>query len=165
MITKQQRRERRERYQRCLGQYGLIASHAYLDYVDELTSWRKQQQREDQRKECKRLDGYDLILPQRYGYMAWMKTMRKLCDTVRMREWCVTTVVAVDTSRMTVERMMGEWQYQDALMLIRDLGLLNQLTAKDISETFTQAHQLSGYHVGMTVAQKRARVVTLSSMH
>jgi hypothetical protein len=163
MITKQERHERRQRHERCLRQYGLIISEAYLEHVAGKTSVRKQQQRQYQREEQQRLDSYDLILIERYDYMAWMKTMRKQCDTIRLREWCVTSVVALDTIRMTVEYIMGEWRYQHALDEIRGLAMLNQVSADDMREAFVYAHRLSGYRVGMSVAQKRARVAILST--
>jgi hypothetical protein len=163
MLTKQERRERRQRHERCLRQYGLIISQAYLEYVAGKTSVRKQQQRQYQHEEEQRLDSYDLILDQRCNYMAWMKSMRKRCDTIRLREWCVTSVVAVDTMRMTVDYMMGEWRYQRTLDEIRCLAMLNQVSADDIAETFVYAHRLTGYRAGMTVAQKRARVAVLST--
>jgi hypothetical protein len=82
--------------------YDLIMSQAYLEHVVGLTSVRKQQQRQYQRDKQQRLDSYDLIPAQRYDYVAWMKAMRKRCDAIRLRELCVTSIVAVDTMRVTI---------------------------------------------------------------
>jgi hypothetical protein len=59
--------------------------------------------------------------------------------------------------------MMSEEQYQNELGRLRDLGAISHLTARDIRETFTYAHQLSGYRVATTAAKKRARVAILSA--
>jgi hypothetical protein len=78
--------------------------------------------------------------------------VRKLFDIARVRALCYANVLKLDvakTNAQTVEfpimsnYLTHAWdpeEYQTALSRIRDFGVMNGLTARDISFTFCDAH-------------------------